>query len=105
MQSVALIVTIQDDGFEVVDNLGRRHSVSSEGLADLCRELSHDEALPAPHLQNVESAQLEFAVTQLTQDFLPDGLSFLARPAVVTLKNTIHALLHPRDRNLHVRRG
>lgn len=105
MATIALVVTATDSGFDVVDNLGRRHSVASEGLADLCRSLAHDKALPSPDIQDLRTAQLEFAITQLTQKFLPDGLEFLARPALLTIRNTVEAFRNPLKRNLHVRRG
>jgi hypothetical protein len=105
MGSIALVVTETENGFDVVDNLGRHHSVSSEGLADLCKTLANDEALPSPDIQDLDTAQLEFAMTQLTQRFLPDGLEFLARPALITLRNTVEAFRHPLKRTLHVRRG
>ena len=102
---VALIVTKTDEGFEVFDSLGRPHRVDAEGLSELCNKLMDDPAIPAADLQDLHTAQLEFAATQLTQKLLPNGFDFLARPALVTLRNTIEALRRrPPHRSSNVRR-
>ena len=102
--AVALIVTKTDEGFEVLDSLGRPHRVSAEGLSDLCNKLVNDPALPEAHVQDLKTAQLEFAATQITQKLLPDGFEFLARPALLTLRNTIEAFRRSPYRSSNVRR-